>query len=604
MKKFPLWLMGVMLTMISMSQTVTAQPLPPNEAFQVSITVSSVDHQVVTHWKMAPGYYLYANKLHFELTPAVPFKATLPQAISKSDPLNGMVDVYEGALTIPLQLESTLGASHLEVAYQGCSREGFCYPPTTESFDFDFSSTTIDDSSASTATASANRVVTPHSISALMTDQYGVQSLLADENRGFLLLVFLGLGILLAFTPCVLPMLPILTGIIAGQKRSASPRKALILSFIYVLGMAITYALAGVLAAYAGGSLQVMLQKPWVIIASSILFVLLAFSLFEFFELPVSRRWQNAVSSWSRRHEGGTFVGVFLMGMLSTLVVSPCVTAPLVGVLLYIGRTGDMLLGGSALFVMGLGMGIPLMVLGVSAGRWLPKSGQWMQAVTKSFGVIMLGMAIWLLGRIIPVTAMVVLWGLYLVGIALFFSLYLTRVIGRHRINHTLGFAAGAAGLLMILSTMGLPALVSNWTGGVGTPVLQATSDFTVVHGQAELQAQLAEAKKAGQPVLVDFYADWCTSCVVMETEVFAHKNVQLALQPFKLVQVDLSENTAEDQALMQAYEVIAPPTVLFFSVSGQEVSGRRIVGEMGAKDFLNRINLFIAANCDKKAQC
>jgi thiol:disulfide interchange protein DsbD len=452
--------------------------------------------------------------------------------------------------------------------------------------------------------SASNHIVTNQGISALLTDQYGVQTLLAYENRGWLLLIFLGLGMLLAFTPCVLPMLPILTGIIAGQKASSSPRKAFILSACYVLGMSVTYALAGMLAAFAGSSLQVWLQTPAVTIISSLIFVFLAFSLFEFYELPISRHWQNSVSSWSRRHEGGTFIGVFFMGIISTLIVSPCVTAPLVGVLLYISRTGDMLLGGSALFVMGLGMGIPLMLLGVSAGRWLPKSGQWMHAVTKSFGIIMLGMAVWLLGRIIPAAYMIAVWGLYLIIIALFFSLYLTRIIGRHKINHTLGFSAGLAGILMILSMFGMPMLVNKWTGNAVVSDSQYRSDFVVVHSEAELAARLAEAKAADEPVLIDFYADWCTSCVVMDRQVFSQPKVQAALQPFMLVRVDLSQNTEEDQALLKKYEVIAPPSVLFFSTSGQEVNNRRIVGEMSAKDFLNRINLFMAASCDIKAQC
>jgi thiol:disulfide interchange protein DsbD len=574
---------------------IAAQPLRPDQAFQVSAELTEANH-VVTSWKVAPGYFLYVDKMQFGTDPVMTFTPTFPPSTKKQDPVRGQVAVYSGDFVIPLQLDGSVSALHLNVAYQGCSKDGFCYPPTKKSFELTFSGTPV--------TADSNRIVTSQGISSLLTDQYGVQNLLATKHRNVLFLVFLCLGILMAFTPCVLPMLPILTGIIAGQKRNTSSLHNFLLSACYVLGMAVTYALAGMLAAYAGGSLQVWLQTPAVIIFSSALFTLLAFSLFEFYELPISRRWQNTVTAWSMRHEGGTFIGVFFMGVLSTLVVSPCVTAPLVGVLLYIGRTGDMLLGGSVLFMMGLGMGLPLMLLGMSAGRWLPKSGPWMHAVTKSFGVVMLGMAIWLLGRIIPLTAMMLIWGLYLVGIALFFSLYLTRVIGRHKINHSLGFATGLLGVFMIGSTLGVPALVNRWTGDVGTVAMQASSDFAVVHDQAGLSRLLAEATAAGRPVLVDFYADWCTSCVIMDTEVFAHKNVQAALQPFKLVRVDLSQNSAADQSLMQAYSVVAPPTVIFFSAAGQEVNSRRIVGEMGAKDFLNKINLFMAASCDTKAQC
>jgi thiol:disulfide interchange protein DsbD len=596
MKKMVQWLGGVML-MLCMSVVQAADPLRPEQAFQVTATVNAAN-QVITEWKVAPGYYLYVNKLKFDFEPSVRYQAEMPPSVSKTDPLTGgAIAVYANDVTIPLSVDARVAALRLTISYQGCSSEGFCYPPTKKSFDLSFNASL-------NPPGVTNDIVTNQSISALLTDQYGIQTLLAYEHRGLLLLIFLGLGILLAFTPCVLPMLPILTGIIAGQRQSSTTRRAFFLSLCYVLGMAITYACAGMLAAYAGGSLQVLLQKPIVIVGSSLIFVLLAFSLFEFFELPVSRRWQNAVTSWSGRHEGGTFVGVFLMGILSTLVVSPCVTAPLVGVLLYISRTGDMVLGGSALFVMGLGMGIPLMLLGVSAGRWMPKSGMWMHAVTKSFGVIMLGMALWLVSRIIPMHVMMVMWGLYLLGIALYFSLYLTRVIGRHKINHTLGFMTGVAGLLMILSTIGLPSLIGRWTNDVTVNAATMATNFVEVHGRDELNEQLAKAKAAGEPVLVDFYANWCTSCVAMENEVFARANVQAALQPFMLIRVDLSENTPEDQALLKEYQVIAPPTVLFFSATGQEVNTRRIVGEMDAKDFLNRLNLFMAASCDRKAQC
>lgn len=595
-KKFGCTAVVMLFAAVFMGHAFAAEPLRPEQAFQVTAETTN-DNQVMTHWKLAPGYFVYVDKVKFKFEPDVPFKAALPQSAEKQDPVKGSILVYAGDFDIPLQLQSQVAAFKLTIAYQGCSQEGFCYPPEKQVFELHFTDT-------NSSNSLSNVIVTNQGISALLTDQYGVQTLLAYENRGLLLLIFLGLGVLMAFTPCVLPMLPILTGIIAGQKKHASARKSFLLSACYVLGMSVTYALAGMLAAVAGGSIQVLLQTPWVIIICSLIFVLLAFSLFEFYELPISRRWQNKVTSWSNHHEGGTFIGVFLMGILSTLVVSPCVTAPLVGVLLYIGRTGDVMLGGSALFMMGIGMGIPLILLGMSAGHWLPKSGQWMHAVAKSFGVIMLGMAIWLLGRIIPVHVMMVLWGLYLVGIALFFSLYLTRIIGKHHINHTLGFSAGLVGVLMILSTMGMPTLLNRWTGDAVAVEGETSSIFTVVYNSHELSQQLAAARAAGQPVLVDFYADWCTSCVVMEKEVFNAKNVLSALQPFKLVRVDLSQNTAEDQSLLQEFNVIAPPTVLFFSAAGEEVNGRRIVGEMNAGEFLNRINLFMAASCDKKAQC
>lgn len=608
-KVFSLWMgyMAVCLLTAGVAYADTnPKPLPQDEAFSVSATVTD-KNAIITSWEVAPGYHIYADKVTFAIVPATTIKTALPEGNFIQDDARGKVRVYSGNFIIPVEAANPLTKFALTVAYQGCSSEGFCYPPTEKTFNLAYAggvggNTGPDE--AAKATNATNHVVTGESVSALMTDQYGVQALLAQEHRGFLLFIFLMLGVLLAFTPCVLPMLPILTGIIAGQKKHASDKKILFLAAIYVLGMALTYSLAGVLAAYAGGSLQVWLQTPSVIIFTSAIFVLLALSLFEFYELPFSRRWQNKVSSWSQRHEGGTALGVFFMGVLSTLVVTPCVTAPLVGVLLYIGRTGDVLLGGSALFTMGIGMGLPLMLFGVSLGHWLPKSGKWMHAITKSFGVVLLGMAIWLLSRIMPMTMTFIVLGMYLIGIALFFSLYLTKVIGRHKINHTLGVTAGVLGVMMIVSTVGTPALVSRWTGDVGTPKIATTAEFTVVRSPQELMGALQAAKESNQPALVDFYADWCTSCVEMDEQVFAHKTVQSALKPFKLIRVDLSANSKQDQGLMQQYKVIAPPTVLFFNSKGNEVDNRRIVGELGVKTFLQRIQVFMAKSCDKKTHC
>ena len=595
MKKVAQCLMGIMLA-VCLGQAFAAEPLTPEKAFQVTVAVTG-QHEMLVSWKIAPDYFLYAGKLHFTLNPEAPLKTSLPATTTKQDAVLGAVQTYTGSFTVPVQVESNDTAFTFVVAYQGCSKEGFCYPPTKKSFDINFTQAFGNDTAA-------NHIVTNQSISELVTDQYGVQSILAHDQHGFLLLIFLGLGILLAFTPCVLPMLPILTGIIAGQKKASSTFQAFLLSSCYVLGMALTYALAGIIAAYAGGSVQVFLQQPAVVIGSSLLFILLGFSLFEFFDLPFSTRWQNAVSRWSMRHEGGTFIGVFLMGVLSTLVVSPCVTAPLVGVLLYISQTGDALLGGTALFFMGIGMGIPLMMIGISAGHWLPKSGKWMVAVTKSFGMVMFGMAIWLLGRVLAAKVMMLLWGLYLLVVALFFGVYLSKLLGRRKINLTVGFALGLSGLLMIASTLGLPLLVTKGVGDVTAADNVALMDFAVVHSIDGLQAKIAEASHAGRPVMVDFYADWCTSCVVMDTKVFTDKKVQSLLAAFNLVRVDLSANTADDQALLQKYNVIAPPTVLFFNNTGQEIDSRRIVGEVNTNEFLNRIQSFWAAGCTKRAQC
>ncbi len=430
----------------------------------------------------------------------------------------------------------------MSVDYQGCSEAGFCYPPIHKEFNVDVSAQTIKDISAlpdeKVSTGTDEKLTT------LATDQNKVDTLLANASFGMLMLIFAGLGLLLAFTPCVLPMIPILTGIILGQRQPLTTRKAFLLSLAYVMGAAITYSLAGVAAAMMGSSLQAWLQQPWVIVAVSILFVILALSLFGLFDIRLPRMWQHHITTVSRKQQGGTYPGAFIMGMVSTLIVSPCVTAPLVGVLMYIGQTGDILLGAAALFAMGMGMGIPLLLIGVSARKFLPKSGPWMVVVKQLFGVMMLVMAVWMFSRIPS---------------------------------------------LDILH-------VERQTATEGS--------FVVVQNLKEVNQQLLLAQEQHKPVILDFYADWCESCVSMDKKVFGSPAVRAALSNFVLLRADLTANNQADDQILKNYAVIAPPTVLFFNNKGKEVNSRRIVGEVSPGEFLGRINTFMSARCDKKLQC
>ena len=430
-----------------------------------------------------------------------------------------------------------------------------------------------------------------------------ILTVLHTQHIGVMLLLFAGLGLLMAFTPCVLPMIPILTGIILGQKHAVGTRKAFFLSSTYILGMAITYACAGLVAASLGGSMQVWLQKPVMIAFTSALFVLLGLSLFGLFDLRFPHRWQNKIFSWSDKHEGGTYVGVFFMGILSTLVVSPCITAPLVGVLIFISETGNRLLGASALFTMGLGMGIPLLLIGMSAGRWLPKSGPWMTTVKATFGLLMMAMAIWILSRIISPMMTRTLWGVMVVIVAMFFGFYVPHHMGQYRFNRGLGIIIGFFGLVMMLGGMGVSTFLDKW---VSLPAAsQANSQtFIIVRNMEEIKNQLANAELAHRPVILDFYADWCESCVAMDRNVFSLSEVRQLLGNFILLRADLSNNSADDEKILKHYGVIAPPTMLFFNSQGREVNSKRLVGEMNASEFLSRVNLFMSANCDKKVQC
>ena len=303
----------------------------------------------------------------------------------------------------------------------------------------------------------------------------------------------------------------------------------------------------------------------------------------------------------SRKQQSGTYVGVFIMGMVSTLIVSPCVTAPLVGVLMYIGQTGDIILGASALFAMGIGMGIPLLIIGMSARRALPKSGPWMDLVKKFFGLIMFGMAIWIFSRISSMTVKFEAVAVLLLGAGLFIGVMLPRYIGWRKLNRGIGFAAGMAGVLLMVSVAIMPK--SNGTGNLADS-LNTGHSFIVVHNLAELNQQLMLAQTEHKPAILDFYADWCESCVLMDKNVFSMPDVKHALDNFILLRADLSENNEADDVMLKNFAVVAPPTVIFFNNVGKEVNSRRIIGELNAQEFVGRINTFMSASCDKKIQC
>ncbi len=569
-------LLGGLLTTSAGAQQ---QPLPATQAFQLSIT--GVDaNKVLAKWVIAPGYYLYRDHLRFTAVPNTLLPISFPANEMKPG-LHRAEAVYSGTLSIPLEFKAPQQPIQLTVEYQGCSRAGFCYPPQTQVVTLHASGSKV-----SAATPQFNQ---------LLANQNAVLALLMSEPMWLWMLVFAGLGLLLAFTPCVLPMIPILTSIIVGQDQESSTKKAFFLSAVYVLGSALTYAGAGVAAAYMGSSLQAWLQTPWIIVATSLIFVLLALSLFNMFQLRLPHFFQHLLHKAHQRTSGGNYAGVFLMGALSTLIVSPCVTAPLVGVLLYIGQTGDMVIGASALFALGLGMGLPLLLIGTSAGRWLPKSGPWMDGVKHGFGLLMLAMAIWLLARIIPLSATLLLLSALLALAAWMMSHHLQGVFGRAKA------ISMSSALIIILASSFWIAGGAEWLPS--SRHIEARNGFITVRSLSELQRALAEAKASRKPALVDFYADWCESCVAMERNVFQRNNVQGTMSNYVLIRADLSANNADDEALLKQYNVVAPPTVLFFTADGRELISQRIIGEVTSHDFMTRANRFYAS-CAHTISC
>ena len=548
---------------------VITKPLAADKAFSLSITQEN-PNKVILNWEMAEGYYLYRQKLHFNFDPKATAEISFPQAEMKQDLNHGQYEVYSGKVSIPMILRSSTDKVKMTVDYQGCSAKGFCYPPMQQT-------------STLTVTPDTGK---SSSYTSLLTDQNSVKALLGSSSMLGLLMIFGALGLLLAFTPCILPMIPILTSIIVGHKQPVSTRKAFFLSTTYVLGSSITYAFVGLLAAYMGSSLQASLQQPWIIAIVSAFFVLLSLSLFNVYDLHLPRSWQNYITAISRKQEGGTYIGVFIMGVISTLVVSPCVTAPLIGILMYIAESGNMALGAGALFLMGLGMGIPLIAIGVTTGKWMPRRGPWMTVIQQIFGVMMIAMAIWLLSRVASLAIIMMFTAVVLFGAAFLFA------VRQHRFY---ALDSAIAGILLVIA-INSPTVMQT----VSSPAVKTS--FTIVKNMDELNQQLSQSK--GLPVLLDFYADWCESCIIMDKKVFDQEEVKKSLNKFVLLRVDISHNSAADATLLKSFGVIAPPTILFFNNYGQEVNSKRIVGELNANEFLGRIDTFITASCDKNQTC
>ncbi len=588
------WMFLLLATISLNGFAKNSEPLPADQAFKLSVSFVR-PHVVTTEWRIAPDYFLYVSRIKINFSPANNIAVTLPKGELRQDEEHGQFEAYTGTVSIPVTLPDEQPPSTMTIDYQGCSANGFCYPPETKTFMLNSAQSKV--MSVADIQTDMSVAESAPTLSSLLTNQNDIDDILKNQNIFVLLLIFLGLGLLLAFTPCVLPMVPILTSIIVGQKHAPQSRQAFFLSLAYVLGMSLTYALAGILVASLGGSVQVYLQKPITIMIISGLFVLLALSLFGMYELRFSRRWHNKIHAWSNKHEGGTYVGVFAMGVLSTLVVSPCVSAPLVGVLIYIGQTGNVWLGASALFAMGLGMGIPLLLIGMSAGQWLPKSGPWMKAVKEVFGLFMVAMAIWLLSRIISVAATEILFGALLLASAVFVGVYLPRLIRFRTVNRTIGFVSAMFGLYLVYNGININMESIPLATTINQP-------FVVVHNNAEIDHYMTKAQQENKPVILDFYADWCASCVEMDKKVLSQAAVREELSHFMLLRVDLSQNSAADQDIMQRFNIVAPPTMLFFNNSGKEVDTRRIVGELNVNEFTSRIQSFVTASCATNISC
>ena len=552
--------------------------LEPAVAFKP--TARALDGQTVeVTYEIAKGYYLYRDKFRFAIDGdgATLGTPSLPKGKEKNDDNFGKVEIYYKTVAIRLPVERTASGPlplRLKVTAQGCADAGVCYPPQAQML-----SVELPDPASAPPAAQAGG------------DESGyiAQTL---KNAGFWanLAFFFLAGLGLSLTPCVFPMIPILSGIIAGQGHRNSHARGFALSLTYVLGMAMTYALAGIAAGLTGTLLSAALQNPWVLGSFAVVFVILSFSMFGFYELQLPIALQSKLSEESGHLQGGRGIGVFLMGALSALIVGPCVAAPLAGALLYIGQTGDATFGGIALFIMALGMGAPLIAVGIAGGSLLPKTGPWMEAVKKGFGVVLLGTALWLVSPVIPVVAQMLAWA----GLLILPAIYLhaldplpPHAKGWHRFWKGIGIVmllTGAALLVGALSGNRDPLQPLAGLRGQSAAAETKTLPFEAVRSLAELEARVLAA---GKPVMLDFYADWCVSCKEMERFTFADPAVTARLAGFTLLRADVTANSADDKALLARFGLFGPPGIMFFDPKGKEIRDVRVVGFQDADRFL-----------------
>lgn len=589
-------------------------------------------------WKIAPGYALYKDRLATGVTrPAgvtlAPLAFASPSAF-KQDPSFGRVAVFHDQLKATLRLDAVPAAAagkpvELWVRYQGCADAGLCYPPQTVKLTLSAPEAATGSAAPAVTAASATpapvAVATPAATAAPaaapvaatpaakaaqgkealpskdrgLEDAGGIAGFLGHASLPLILLTFFALGLGLTFTPCVFPMMPILSGLIAGDDSGQmSTGRAFRLSLAYVLGMATTYALVGTLVGYFGAraNVQLWLQTPVVLIGFAFVFVLLSLSMFGFYELQLPSFLRDRLDNLSRQQKGGRMLGVFIMGILSALVVSPCVSAPLAGTLVYISTTGDAILGGLALLALGLGMGAPLVLIGTTGGKLLPRAGNWMLVVKAVFGVSLLAVAIWLVARVVPGEVTLVLWAL-LFGISgIYMGAFEAAAMGWPRMAKGLGlffvlyaaflFAGAATGQDDPLHPLGSFA----HEAVAPTATLPQQVRFQRVSTEVQLRAALDAAAKEGKGAVVDFYADWCAACQVMERTTFRDPAVIAALEPRVRIQMDLSENTAEQRRLLETFHLYGPPAMLFFDAKGEEEKDLRVQSEISAEHLRARL--------------
>ena len=580
MKKILLFLL---VFVYSFSLELAPKILEPEEAFKPYFTKkeNSLNFKLV----LGDSIYLYDDKLKIFISK--PEKIEITKELNIPKPVNYeefVVHFTNMDIEIPYSLlKSKIDTNkyEIEVKFQGCSKAGLCYAPMSEKFILDFATNEV----------KKEIVVKEEKKEELTTNLSETDSIANSLKDGSTLLViatFFGFGLLLSLTPCVFPMIPILSSIIVGASKNEkmTVSRGFILSLVYVLSMSVAYTIAGVIAGIFGANLQVALQNPYVLVTFALLFVALAFSMFGYYEIKLPDSLQTKLNKSTDGKEKQGLIGIAIMGFLSALIVGPCVAPPLAGALVYIGQTGDAVLGGIALFVMSLGMGMPLLIIGAGAGKFIPKPGGWMEGITRIFGIVMLGVAIWLLDRVLNPTVIMFLWSFLLLGSAIYLKMY------RHILTQLITLVVFLLGVVLFVgaisgATNPLKPL-EKFTQGVAVQISSMKLDFKKIKNIEELNQAIKESDK---PIMLDFWASWCVSCKELEEITFKDEEVIKRLQGFTLLKADVSENNDDDIALQKMFGVVGPPALIFWDKDKNEVKASRIVGYKNPKEFLEIVN-------------
>jgi thiol:disulfide interchange protein DsbD len=591
--------------------------LEPEKAFQFSAKAVD-DRTIEVAFDIADGYYMYREKFAFAAEPAsvrVGPAQIPPGKIKFDETFQKDVESHRGRLRILLPVESADGAFTLKVTSQGCADAGLCYPPMESTAKLSMKVVGAPGAAAvATPALASTNTSAPGSAApqgAVAAAESRIESVLAQRNLWLGLLLFFGLGVALTFTPCVLPMIPILSSIITGQGASLTKARGFALAAAYVAGMAIIYTGMGVAAGLAGEGLAAFLQKPAVLFSFAGLLVLLSLSMFGFYELQLPAFLRDRLDAMSSKQRGGQFVGVFIMGALSAVIVGPCVTAPLASTLVFIAQSKDAVFGGAMLFAMALGMGVPLLLIGLGAGALLPRAGGWMEGVKRFFGVLILATALWMINPVIPSWLEMLGWATLLIVSAVYLRVFdplpeaasgwrrLFKGVGVVLLAagalQLIGLASGGREVLQPLAHLRGAAAAPLATSGVPTAPQAAAGrsikdEFARVKTTDELDAAIAMASALGKPVLLDFWAEWCVSCKEMEKFTFTDPAVAAKMREFTLLQVDVTANNADDRALLKRFGLFGPPGIIFFAKDGQEIQGSRVIGFQNAERFLGSL--------------